>query len=342
MSSSIVRRKRKILVTGGLGFVGASVVRKLHRDFDIVVIDWKDRLEAEQELSEFRRLGISIHQQDIADPGIWRQIERCDYVFHGAAQVSAVASEKDPVRDFQSNALGTFLVAEYARRHSAGVIYCNSIRIYDPDAVEAATKECGAVSEVCATVGQSRKPQPPFAISKYMGEECLLRYARMHRVPVISLRMSGVVGPGQIGSKVHGWISHLVGCAVNGVTFTIYGDGKQTRDILHISDYLELIEMALNEFDYLSDNGAAIYNIGGGPSNELSIEQVVSLLRKDHEIDLRLIYQDFRPSEPRHYVSDCGLIAKKGWHPRRNDPQILISEIVDWHVRRKLNDITDP
>ncbi|HEX5736839.1 MAG TPA: NAD-dependent epimerase/dehydratase family protein [Blastocatellia bacterium] len=338
MNSSIVRTKRSLLVTGGLGFIGLSLVRKLHQDFDIVVLDWKDRLEAKSELSELTRLGANFHRGDIADPEVWQRIEKCDFVFHGAAQVSAITSGLDPVRDFKSNAFGTFLVAEYARRHSARVIYCNSIRIYDTDAVEVAIRERGAVSEACATIVQSRKPQPPFAISKYIGEECLLSYARMHSLPVISFRMSGITGPGQIGSKVHGWISHLIGCAVNGITFTVYGSGKQSRDVLHISDYLELIEIALNKFDYLSGEGGAVYNVGGGPSNELSIEQVAHMLREEHRLDLNLVYEDCRMSEPTHYVSDCTLIASKGWQPTQTDPQSLISEIVDWYKKRRRND----
>ena len=134
------KSKKRILVTGGLGFIGSAVAHRLHQDYDVVVLDWKDSLASEHELSEFRRLGIAIHHGDVADPGIWQEIEPCDYVFHAAAQVSAVVSEIDPVRDFQSNALGTFMVAEFARRCSAKVIYCNSIRVYDQDGVEAAIR----------------------------------------------------------------------------------------------------------------------------------------------------------------------------------------------------------
>lgn len=338
MSSTVARPKRRLLVTGGLGFIGANVVRKLHPEFDIVVLDWKDAHESEN-TREFRERGIRIHRGDIAKPEVWHEIEPCDYVFHGAAQVSAVTSELDPVRDFQSNVVGTFLVAEYARRNSAGVIYCNSIRVYDPEAVEAAMQEHGAVSEACATVKQSTRSQPPFALSKFVGEECLLRYARMHSVPVISLRMSGVVGPGQTGSNVHGWLSHLISSAVNRNEFTVYGDGKQTRDVLHIADYLELIEMALNEFECFCAVGGAIYNVGGGASNELSIEQVAQLLRNDHGLDLKLVYQGFRTAEPRHYVSDFGLIAEKGWHPKWTSVGRLTNEIVDWHLRRRTHGV---
>src|SRR5437660_6923566 len=172
------KSKKRILVTGGLGFIGSAVAHRLHQDYDVVVLDWKDSLASEHELSEFRRLGIAIHHGDVADPGIWQEIEPCDYVFHAAAQVSAVVSEIDSVRDFQSNALGTFMVAEFARRCSAKVIYCNSIRVYDQDGVEAAIRDRGVVDESCATVNEAQHPQPPFAISKYTGEQYLFRYAR--------------------------------------------------------------------------------------------------------------------------------------------------------------------
>ena len=123
--------KKRVLLTGGLGFIGSHVVKRLHRHYDIVVID-NDTSPASRRLAdEWRRIGIQIYQDDIAEEETWGQIEPCDFVFHGAAQTSAEHSWKKPILDFLSNVFGTFLVAEYARKNSANVIYCNSIRAYD-------------------------------------------------------------------------------------------------------------------------------------------------------------------------------------------------------------------
>lgn len=128
MTSSPISSEKKILVTGGLGFIGSSVVQRLHGEYNITILDWDTSPAANDAAADFQQDGIRIYQNDIADPKIWDKLEPCDYIFHSAAQPSAEVSKDDPARDFLSNAYGTFLVAEYARKRGAAVIYCNSGR----------------------------------------------------------------------------------------------------------------------------------------------------------------------------------------------------------------------
>ena len=319
------------MVTGGSGYIGSQLISRLHGQYDIVILDW------EEPPASIAQLVIEKHIFDIAVPESWAEIGKCDFVFHAAAQTSAVASEENPVRDFLSNVCGSFFVAEYARKYSAKVIYCNSVRVYDIAAVHEAIKKYGMVSEDCPTIDISdRSPKmiPPFALSKNVGEQYLWLYAQKYGIKVISHRMSGIVGPSQIGSQKHAWLSYLVECAVKGTEYTIYGKGNQTRDVLHIDDFLDLIELELKNFDHFAEKGFAFYNVGGGTSNKLSIKEVIRLLKEKHKLNLLHERTDFRQGEPRHYATNLTRIAKRGWYPKHNNPEKIIAELVEWHRRK--------
>ena len=324
--------KKRILVTGGLGFIGSHLVRRLRGAYDIMVIDYDDSSSARGIAAEWKKSGIQVWHNNIADFNMWDNIEPCDFIFHGAAQTAAVKSEKEPFDDFRSNALGTIRIAEFARKNNAGVIYCNTMRVYDSAFVDDLWYENKAVSEDCPTVWGLSNNTSPFAFSKYIGEQYLQWYSQKYGIKVISNRMSGVVGPDQRSSEVHGWVSYIVKCAVDGEQYEIFGDGNQTRDILYIDDFVDLIEAELSNFRHFSENGFAVYNIGGGHKNELSINQVIKILKKDYGLKLEYENGDPRLGEPRHYYSDLGKIRQKGW-PLKNlkSAEEIINKVVNYY-----------
>jgi len=320
--------KKRILVTGGLGFIGSHVVRRLHGAYDIMIIDYDDSPSAMEIAAKWKKSGIQVWHNNIADFNMWNNIEPCDFIFHGAAQTAAEESKINPFHDFRSNALGTLRIAEFARKNKAGVIYCNTIRVYDPNIVDDLWNRSRAVSEDCETVVGLPKETPPFAFSKYIGEQYLHWYSQNYGIKVISHRMSGIVGPGQRSSEGHGWVSHLVKCAIAGKTYTIFGDGNQTRDILYIDDFVDLIEAELSNFRHFSENGFAVYNIGGGHKNELSINQLIKII-KDYRLEVNKKNIGSRLGEPRHYVTNLDKIKQKGW-PVNNlkNAEEIIAELV--------------
>ncbi|MCX5886334.1 MAG: NAD-dependent epimerase/dehydratase family protein [Proteobacteria bacterium] len=322
------KRKGKILIAGGLGFIGSHVASRLADHWDVLILDWDKTKRPSLNNKSFK-----IIRADVANPKVWQKIEKCDYVFHAAAQTSAVISERDPVRDFLTNAFGTFLVAEYAKKHGSKIIFCNSIRIYNSEAIEKSIEKYGEVFEDCQTVDQASIPQPPFAFSKLYGETTIRRYSQMYGLKAVSLRLSGVVGPGQMGNVNHGWLSFLLECAVRGKRFIVFGNGSQSRDILHVNDLVDLISLMVNDFDYFTDNGFSFYNIGGGKTNRLSMRDAINFLTDTHHLHMNLSYQDFRKGEPLHYVSGLEKIRQKGWQPARLDPYGIVSEMVNELVK---------
>ena len=327
--------KKKILITGGLGFIGSHIVNRLHGSYEIVVIDNDDSTSAKITAAEFEKKGIQVLPYNIADFNNWSDIKPCNFIFHGAAQTSAEQSKENPLDDFRSNAIGTIRIAEFAGKNKCDVIYCNSIRVYEPFAVDRMIQEKGTISENDLTVMGLSGETPPFVFSKLIGEQYLQWFSKKYGFRAISHRLSGIVGPGQRSNENHGWISYIVKCAIEGKIYRIFGNGDQTRDILHIDDFVSLVEMELVDFKYFSEDGFAIYNIGGGTNNRLSINDVVKLLKEDHELKLKYIKEDPRIGEPLHYATNLDKIKTKGWplNEIKNKEQI-ISDIISNSVKK--------
>ena len=323
-------QKSKILITGGLGFIGMHLAKRLVHKYDIAVIDNDTSETAAQKKQSLENLGVMVHQQDIAAGSTWQDLGPFDLVFHGAAQTSAVYSESNPMEDFRTNAIGTHHLAQYASTHQSRVINCSSIRVYDSTEVDRFAAGNTLVPETCPTISGLDHQMAPFAYSKCIGEQYLLWYSQKYSFKVINHRMSGIVGPGQNSSELHGWVSHIVNCAVNGRTFNIYGDGSQTRDILHISDFLDLIELEVENFSDFVPGFFETYNIGGGIENRLSIMDVKEILSNRFGLSLASNTFQFRHGEPLHYCSDLKKIKSKGWpYNTVRPPHDIIKEMVD-------------
>jgi CDP-paratose 2-epimerase len=335
MPTETITTKPSILITGGLGFIGSHLVQRLQERFQIILLDWDNKSPHAVALAEqFRRKEIVVHHRDVAMAESWENLPACDFVLHAAGQVAAVDSDIDPVRDHLTNVQGTFHVAEYARRCGARVIFCNTVRVYDYTAVDQQMAERGEVDEDCATIDNATVAQPHLAVSKRLAELQLIWTAQMHGLRAISHRMSGIVGPHQPSSPTHGWLSRLVGCAVEHEPFTIHGDGLQSRDVLHINDLLDLLELELADFDRFSSDRPTIYNIGGGTSNELSISRTIDILQAELGLSLKTLAGPPRPAEPMRYVTGLTKIRGKGWQPTWTDPVRLIASLVAAHGER--------
>jgi CDP-paratose 2-epimerase len=154
----------------------------------------------------------------------------------------------------------------------------------------------------------------PHGCSKGAADQYVIDYARTFRLPALVFRMSCIYGPHQYGDEDQGWVAHFISRSISGVPITIYGDGKQVRDILFVDDLVTAFLLAKKHIKRLAGN---VFNIGGGPANTISLLELLDLLIEAHGRDVSVRFENWRSTDQRYYVSDTGKFsAMTGWQPR--------------------------
>jgi CDP-paratose 2-epimerase len=258
---------------------------------------------------------------------------RYDGVIHLAGQVAVTQSVIDPRLDFEVNAGGTLNLLEAVRKSGSDpiFIYASTNKVYGP------AEDCPAME-----VGNRYVlPQQPFGISEQVkldfhspygcskgaGDQYVADYRRIYGLRSYVLRQSCIYGPGQLGWEEQGWVAWFAMCALSGKPVTIFGDGKQVRDLLHIDDLLDLYFLMLEEQPALPK---FVFNIGGGPAQSASLHEVLKGLEQITAKPIEKRYSDWRPGDQRVYISDIRLAqACFDWHPVR-DLQYGLTSLVEW------------
>jgi CDP-paratose 2-epimerase len=320
----------KTLVIGGAGFIGTNAAaRSLRRGDDVIVVDNLSKEGAETNLEWLRGLGPVEHSPaDIrVRDAISEILERhrdAALVLHLAGQVAVTASLRDPRADFESNALGTLNVLEALRElsSSATIIYASTNKVYgelEDIKVREGTDsyESAADGSAADFAGISEKQRldfhSPYGCSKGTADQYALDYHRMFGLRTVVFRQSCIYGPRQFGVEDQGWIAWFTIAALCDKPITIYGNGKQIRDVLYIDDLLDAIDAA---HAMIVEVAGRVYNIGGGPRNVLSLRRLLKYLesRVGHPITTTSSY--WRAGDQRLYVSDIRRAASDfGWAP---------------------------
>jgi CDP-paratose 2-epimerase len=318
----------KALITGGAGFIGSNVADKfLHEGHELIVIDNLSRAGSQKNLDWLRSEhgDFAFHQVDVRDFEGLKQItahERdLDAVLHFAAQVAVTRSVDDPREDFEVNALGTLNLLEAIRSSSSSpaVLYTSTNKVYgdlqDQGVEELETRYKFAdlphgVSEVAPLDFYS-----PYGCSKGVADQYMKDYNRIFGLPTVVFRNSCIYGQRQFGIEDQGWVAWFVIAAVLGKPITIYGNGKQVRDLLHIDD---LVRAFLNAIDQIEHVQGGVYNVGGGPDNTLSIwKEFGPLLEEITGRELSVEYGAWRPGDQPVYISDVRKAAEDlKWVPQ--------------------------
>jgi CDP-paratose 2-epimerase len=317
-----------VLVTGGAGFVGTNLADRLLCDGRSVrILDDLSRPGVERNLAWLvARHGpaLDVEVADVCDAGaVARAAERVSTIFHLAGQVAVTTSLDDPLRDAAVNLQGTLNVLEAARAQARppAVVFTSTNKVYgslpDVPLVERASRYAPADRRLAATgVGESRPLsfRTPYGCSKGAADQYVLDYGASFGVPTVVFRMSCIYGPHQFGTEDQGWVAHFLISALRGRPITIYGDGKQVRDVLFVDDLVEALVAAAAGARELA--GSA-FNIGGGPGRTLSLLELVALLRDEHGHGPRVQLRGWRHGDQRYYVSDTSrFTAATGWEPR--------------------------
>ncbi len=303
----------KCLVTGGAGFIGSHLVERLLNDGHAVsVIDncSTGRLENLQHLEGSD--GLNVHVGDINDADILSEaITDADWVFHMAALADIVPSIERPIDYTNANVQGTLAVLEAARAHN--------IKRF----IYAASSSCYGIPDVFPTPETAEmRPQYPYALSKYLGEQCVMHWAQLYGLPAISLRMFNIYGPRSRTSGTYGAVFGVfLAQKLAGEPFTIVGDGTQTRDFTYVTDAVDAYIAAAK-----SDVSGEIMNIGSGGT--YSVNRLVELLGGES------VNIPKRPGEPDCTFADVNRIKSLlGWEakiPLEDGVAMMLENIDYW------------
>ena len=259
---------------------------------------------------------------DVRDADLLTDSSRlADVIVHLAAQVAVTTSVTDPRVDFEVNAQGTFNMLEAARLNERKPVflYASTNKVYggmeDVKVQEDVTRWQYADLPLGCPETQPLDFHSPYGCSKGTGDQYVRDYARIYDLPTIVLRQSCIYGPRQFGVEDQGWVAWMIIAAVTGRPLTIYGDGKQIRDILYVEDLLNAYDAAI---DRIGTVKGQVYNLGGGPANTMSIwSEFGPLLEKLLGRPIRVQRSDWRPGDQKVFVADIRKAHRDlGWEPK--------------------------
>jgi len=286
----------KVIVTGGAGFIGSHLVDRLLVDgHEVTVLDnfstgRPENLKHQENEKRLRLIEVDIQNRE----AIQEYFKDVDWVFHLAALADIVPSIEKPEEYFRSNVDGTFAILEAVRQ--------SGVKKF----LYTASSSCYGIPDIYPTPETAEiRPQYPYALSKNLGEQLVMHWGRLYKIPVISLRLFNVYGPRSRTSGTYGAVFGVfLAQKLAGKPFTVVGDGNQTRDFTYVTDVADAFVCAA-ESGILNE----IFNVGSGGT--YSINRLVELLGGNIE------YIPQRPGEPDCTFADTKKINKMlGWSPK--------------------------
>ena len=316
------------LITGGAGFVGTNVAKRLLlQGRRVLVFDNLSRPGVERNLNWLRaqypdRLAVCVG--DVRDAAALRQaVAGADAVFHFAAQVAVTTSLDSPFNDFDINARGTLNVLEAIRAQPTPppLVFTSTNKVYggleDLQFELSGARYLPTDKHVKAHGISERRPldfHSPYGCSKGTADQYVLDYARSYGLPTVVFRMSCIYGPHQYGTEDQGWVAHFAIRALEDQPISIYGDGKQVRDILFVEDLVDAFQLALKHMPELQGQA---FNIGGGVQNTVSLLELLEIIGQYKGAKIPLSFGSWRVGDQHYYVSDISKFRQAtGWAPR--------------------------
>ncbi|MCU1246500.1 MAG: NAD-dependent epimerase/dehydratase [Acidobacteria bacterium] len=331
------------LITGGCGFIGTNLAHRLLQTGERVrVFDNLSRQGVERNLAWLRQTygeALQVQIADTRDPLAVREaVAGASRVFHFAAQVAVTTSLTDPASDFDVNARGTVNVLEAARRtqRKPPVIFTSTNKVYgnledvplERDEIRY-TPRSGAIRAHGVSEERPLDFHSPYGCSKGAADQYVCDYTRSYGLRTVVVRMSCIYGPHQFGNEDQGWVAHFLIRSLNRQPITIFGDGRQVRDILFVEDLVDAFLLASGNIERLAGQA---FNIGGGPERTVSLRELMQLIASLDGRMPRVLWNDWRTGDQRYYVSDTRRFeGLTGWHPRVS-PREGIRLLREWLV----------
>jgi CDP-paratose 2-epimerase len=336
--------KNHTLVTGGAGFIGSNYVNYLLSQGEKVTIyDNLSRAGCKKNLewliNNHGDKSFTLVEGDIRNNGLLvNSVGDANVIVHLAGQVAVTTSVLNPREDFEINAIGTFNVLEAARNSGNDpiVIYASTNKVYGEmlniPLVENETRY------QYANIDGIEESYPldfhsPYGCSKGAGDQYMIDYHRIYGLRTLVFRQSCIYGPRQFGIEDQGFLAWFLIAIVMEKPISIFGNGKQIRDMLHVNDLIQAYQLGIQNIDRTA--GQAL-NIGGGPENTMSIWQEVGpLIEKIIGKKIPVEYGDWRPGDQKVYVSNINKISSMlDWSPKI-DVESGIEMLFNWVSQNK-------
>jgi len=336
-----------VMITGGCGFIGTNLAHALLKSGrfgrSVLLFDNLDRPSVKknrQWLSSEHGKKVQVKVADVRSRYALREaVQNAGQVFHLAEQVPVTSSLLDTAPDFTVNVQGTINLLEELRRlkNPPPLLYASTNKVY------------GSLSSINLRKNNTRyEPIDPlirlkgihedyplsfhthYSCSKGAAEQYVIDYSRTFHLPAVVLRMSSIYGPHQFGTddqgkgqgkdqgkdqgEDHSWVAHFLMRALEKRPITLYGDGRQVRDILFVEDLVEAFILAITHIQELSGQ---VFNIGGGHENSLSLLEFIDLITEIHHEKPHCIFSQWQAGEQWYYVSDITRFhLATGWYPK--------------------------
>jgi len=337
----------RILITGGAGLVGSHAAEFFalnNPKNKVIVLDNlmrskifgydKDSVEFNWNyLKKFKNIerikGDVRNDKDVAK-AIGRGV---DVLIHTAGQPGVPSSVRMPKEDFSINAFGTLNVLEAARKKSADtiVVYCSTNKVYgeNVDSLELTEKEKRYTFKDISGVNESMctdlTGHTPYGVSKLVGDLYVQEYSHIYKMKTGVFRMSCTYGTRQFGFEDQGWVAWFIIATLFNKGITIYGNGKQVRDMLYADDLVDAFNRFIN-----SDLERGLFNIGGGPDNTISLLEFLDELQLLTGKRPKVSFADWRPSDQKVYITDTSKLAKTlGWKAKTSVKE-GIRQLTEW------------
>jgi len=324
----------KILVTGGAGFVGSHVCEfYAKKGEEVVCYDnlsrgtlLKKDIATDYNWNFLKKFSnVKLVKGDIRNfENLKKFMEDVDFVIHTAAQTAVTTSVEDPRTDFEVNALGTFNVLEAARISNSDpvVIYCSTNKVYGENVNLIPVREKEKRYEFDDEKFKNGIPEDfhidarghtPYGDSKLTGDQYVRDWCETYGLRTLTFRMSCIYGTRQFGVEDQGWVAHFVISSVLKRKLTIYGDGKQVRDILFVTDLVNAFDLGFKNINKIKGEA---YNIGGGKDNVLSLLELIEIL-KEFGLNPEYSFSEWRPSDQKVFIADISKAKEDfSWEPK--------------------------
>lgn len=318
--------QKRVLITGGAGFIGSNLTRYLlHKGSNVTILDNFSRDNVEKNIPWLAELNknLKVMKGDIRDKELVADcVKEKDVVFHEAAQVAVTDSVANPINDFNINAGGTLNVLDMMRIHSPESIFvfASTNKVYGGLERYPVNEVSGryAFTDDDLLEGVSEKVNvdfhSPYGCSKGSADQYVRDFARIYGLKTLVFRQSCIYGPRQWGTEDQGWVFHFLKLAYKKEILKIFGDGKQVRDLLFIDDLIRAYEMAIENIEVTSGE---IYNLGGGITNSVSLLDAISIVESLLEYKVKTEFLPWRPGDQKVFISNNNKALNDfGWAPK--------------------------